>query len=309
MRGNPFLTLILLVTLMLIPVGISAQSSATVIINEILPDAAGSDSGKEWIEIYNYSDSSTTLTGYYLKLESSSGSSKTITIPTITLSARSYFIVSEFDLGSGNFINIGSGKIAMYNSAAKISLYDSTNTKIDELSYTTPGENLTFERRGATCIEIFSNSAGGTVGAQNTNYDSSCFPVVTVTPPISFPPTIPPAPINYKLQISEIYPSPDTGEEEWLELYNSDSKDIDLTNFWLQKPSTSTKTNLQGIISANSYKLISSDELKFALNNSGDEIMLFSKESVKLDSLKYKSTSKGFSVGKIFQESSYTNDI
>lgn len=308
MRGNPFLLLIICTIPILIPFFINAESNIGLIINEVLPDASGSDSGKEWIELYNYSSTELNLNGYYFKVESVAGSSKTINIPQIKISPNTYFVIAEFDLGISNSLNIGSGKLGMYNTASKISLFNPSNEKIDELNYSTPSENSTFEKRGAMCTEVFQNTLGGSRGVQNTNHDSACFTEI-LTPPISFPEfeVQPPQVPEYKLQISEIYPSPNSGEEEWLEIYNFGDQPFNLVNLTLQKPSTSTKTTLQGTIAAQTHKIISADELKFALNNSGDEIMLFN-ANLKLDSIKYKSVSKGLSVGKIFNEQKY-NDV
>lgn len=306
MRGNPFLLLLIILSFAyLTPLNAQVPKSY-ILISEILPDASGSDSGKEWIELYNYYNVDFELNGYYFKIESNSGSSKTINLPHIVIPSKQYYVIAEFDFQISNSLNLGSGKLAMYNSASKITLYDSNNNKIDELSYPTPSENATFEKKGATCLEVAVNMLGGSGGAVNTNYDASCFPE-TLDNPTSYPlpPQEQPKPKNYSIQISEIYPSPNSEEEEWLEIYNAGEESIELSNFSLQKPSTSTKTLLSGSINSKDYRLVAGSELKFALNNSGDEIMLFSNENVKLDSLKYKSTPKGSSIGKKFADSKY----
>lgn len=73
--------------------------------------------------------------------------------------------------------------------------------------------------------------------------------------------------------VNELYPDPNIGESEWIELYNNSSKTVDLKNWVLedeygnqQKITTSLPISLFGFVIINS---------KISLNNDGDLIKLF----------------------------------
>ena len=48
----------------------SSQAKANIVISEVFYDGVGADTGKEWIELYNNSDSAFDLTGYELNASS-----------------------------------------------------------------------------------------------------------------------------------------------------------------------------------------------------------------------------------------------
>ena len=89
--------------------------------------------------------------------------------------------------------------------------------------------------------------------------------------------------INYHdIRINEVMHSPETGEKEWIELYNTLESSLDLTGFKLIEGS-GQKTNLSGTIGAKEYLVFE----KSSLNNSGDEIILQNEAGVVIDKLVY----------------------
>jgi hypothetical protein len=129
--------------------------------------------------------------------------------------------------------------------------------------------------------------------------------ILTPTPGTTITPSPTPTPVptttfdNYKeIRINEVYPSPDTGENEWLELYNFGSQNIDLTNWKLTDLSTSQ--SLTGMtINSKSYLVIEASNLKITLNNAGDEITLKNPAGNIVDSLNYPSIAKSKSYAEI----------
>ena len=87
---------------------------------------------------------------------------------------------------------------------------------------------------------------------------------------------------NYSIPeiiITEFLPNPEDSDRdnEFIEIYNNEEKDIDLEGWTIQDKAGKVKTFIipeKNIIKAKSYKVFYSDETRIALNNSGDGIML-----------------------------------
>ena len=94
----------------------------------------------------------------------------------------------------------------------------------------------------------------------------------------------------HDLVISEVYPSPNTGEREWVELYNATAGTIDLTNWTMLEGGGST-TNLTGEISPGEYLVF----YKSSLNNAGDLITLKDATAQVIDEVSYGDWDDGFS--------------
>lgn len=80
------------------------------------------------------------------------------------------------------------------------------------------------------------------------------------------------------ITVTEVYPSPQKGESEWVELYNQCDQTISLA-VWLidDEEGTGSKPSTLGIdesIAAHSYRILSGALLPVTLNNSGDHIAL-----------------------------------
>lgn len=84
--------------------------------------------------------------------------------------------------------------------------------------------------------------------------------------------------------LNEIHPHPASGND-WIEIYNPTSTDIDLTN-WIIEDSTSTIKTLSGNINPNSFVYI---EVSNRLNNSGDSVILKNALGATIDSHIYAS--------------------
>ncbi len=103
--------------------------------------------------------------------------------------------------------------------------------------------------------------------------------------------------------ISEVYPSPSAGEEEWVELYNPYDTEIVLEgniihDKVIENKCVATSKIITGItLDPQSYKSIPSGMLAATLNNSGDNIYLCDKELNILLTLTYPQTSSSVSYG------------
>jgi len=77
--------------------------SQPVVINEFIYDAVGTDTGKEWIELFNYSTFSVSLQGWSVEKANSEDWSAATTLFTISdksVSGESYFLCAQSGLGS-----------------------------------------------------------------------------------------------------------------------------------------------------------------------------------------------------------------
>ena len=89
-------------------------------------------------------------------------------------------------------------------------------------------------------------------------------------------------PVEGDIRINEIMSAPETGEKEWIELYNSTDQGIDLEG-WILEEGAGQKTTLFGEIGAYGYLVFD----KSGLNNSGDVIILKDQNGQVMDSVIY----------------------
>jgi hypothetical protein len=245
-------------------------TQASIIINEVLYNPAGSDTGQEFIELVNVSDAPFDLTGYDLKPDTSSY----YTFPEFVLAAGARVSVrintegedSEDELFTGLTGNMGNstGFVALFNSTTH-----SSSTIVDYVAYGAGGQ--TWESAAVTagiwtagdfvplCDEGFSMNLDPDGIDTNTSDDWSCCdpsmngtnctsapsPTTTPTPHPDTPthtpePTSTPVP-RTGVVINEVFFDPEgvDTENEFVELYNNSPYPVTLTGYDL-KPDTSS---------------------------------------------------------------------
>ncbi len=87
-----------------------------------------------------------------------------------------------------------------------------------------------------------------------------------------------------------ILPSPEgaDAEEEWIELYNQNNFEVDLSGWTIKDTLGSTKTyTLNAKIPANGYLVLSRPETKITLNNTGDGLNLINPNKEIADSVDF----------------------
>lgn len=99
------------------------------IISELLPDAEGSDTGNEFIELYNPSDHPINLKDYILQLGPSYA--KSYQLPAITLDPHSYITYSDAQTG-----------LALPNTSASVRLLNVFGDTVSESTYTNLEEGV-----------------------------------------------------------------------------------------------------------------------------------------------------------------------
>ncbi|MEO6729490.1 MAG: lamin tail domain-containing protein [Candidatus Dojkabacteria bacterium] len=188
-----YLILLFVLLSLAVPYKVKATSSS-IFISEILPDGEGTDSGKEWIELYNNSTVSINLKDYYFINKSSSGSERKIVITSsISIPSKQYFIISEGaqSILSENILVLGAGKINMYNDESDLELHDIDGAIVDSIHYSKPTENKSFERKGPEnildCNKLVLNPQGNSIMLDNLAKNAVCFGLPETTPPTTPP--------------------------------------------------------------------------------------------------------------------------
>lgn len=98
-----------------------------VYINEWLPNPVGTDTGAEWIELFNDGQNSVSLNGWVLVSGSRSAQ----------LDGGKKFILNGNDIGAGQYLvlNPADGKITLRNSDGSLLLYDAQGKLVDQSSF------------------------------------------------------------------------------------------------------------------------------------------------------------------------------
>jgi endonuclease YncB( thermonuclease family) len=102
------------------------------------------------------------------------------------------------------------------------------------------------------------------------------------------------------ISISEVYPSPNKEESEWIELYNKCDQEVRLLGWSIDdEPDAGSKMQKIGtgmLVSPHSFKVLSGAQLRLSLNNGGDAVILRSPNGQVIDSFWYPSIAKGLSI-------------
>lgn len=323
-----------------------AANAGGVVINEVYYDPADSDTGEEWIELYNGTANLIDLTDYDLNAVSGDY----YTFPSFTLSSGDFVVVywntdgtnttTDLYTGTSGFSNMGntSGWVAFFNSTSHVS-----NTIIDYIEYGAGGK--TWEsvavNAGIWTAEdyVFDVDAGHSLArdptGKDTNTKDDFIDLVTPNPGSSVSKPEPPEPEEedgtveqaeeqdgdgeeedednpqeegdgiatspqatpdvprndtWKLGdvvINEFVSDPTDGEVEWIELYNTTGKEINLED-WTVEEGSEAKTNLEGIIGPSGEdKFFVIAKPKGNLNNKGDIIILRNSVGALIDQVAY----------------------
>lgn len=126
-------------------------SGEEVVFNEFMPEptASSTESDGEWIELYNRSDDWVNLSGW--EIENEDG--ERFTLPTYLLPPNAYYVIGacgDIQKNGGYEPDCTWGFFSIDNSG-ELSLYDSSKTLIDEITYTESDWSIT---SGCSCERI-----------------------------------------------------------------------------------------------------------------------------------------------------------
>ena len=168
-----------------------------------------------------------------------------------------------------------------------------------------------FDGQGQYRLRVRRYTASGNYNSAEANAGSvlvlislptpTATPTPTVTPtPTPTPTATPtPTPASYPsgIYLSEFLPNPSSGEKEWVEIYNSNSLGVELSNWKIDdKDGGSSPQDFTVTLSAQTYKQIFFSSSK--LNNDSDTVRLLRPDLTAIDSYSYSVSHKGNSWAK-----------
>ncbi len=314
-RGG--LILIPLMAVFLFPKIVRAEIiAAHLVISEIQTGLSGAgNSGKDFIEIYNPTDSPVDLEGYRLVKRTKTGTSDT-TIKSWTTStvipARTYYLWANNNYGEVAADVRTSQTIADNNALALRRGAADTGEIIDAVAW---GENASGLAETANFSQ---NIPDGQSLARmtETNNNSADFGISSVPTPLglaagpqeggsSSPTTETPSPTETTRQLPpEVFlsefladPAGDDGGREWVEVFNKSFFDVDLGNWaiddgsGIQPDKGAYLLPVNSLILAGAYKAFIIPKGRFSINNTGgDSIRLFSATGALQDIINFSGT-------------------
>ncbi len=223
-----------------------------IFLTEFLPQPNKEKNEVEFIELYNPTAEDHNLSQWIIKDASKNGS---YTLPEKSIiKARSFFLIEKpaftFALN-----NTGNEVITL--------IAPNSNTK-DEAAYTGSTKGFSYARKILSPDEKFVPTSTPTPGKENniTNTGTE----VTETKDENSGPFLP-------LILTELLPAPESGKEEYIEIYNPNNEEVALEGWELSDASVRGIYTFKasGTIDPGAYHTIYKSTYKFALNNSGAE--------------------------------------
>lgn len=242
--------------------GVTSAAQTKIKFNELLPNPTGSDSGKEWIEVINTGAEPIYLNNWFLD-------DGELTAPI----GSSAYKISSVTLNPGNLavITIPAGKFAMNNTGSEtVRIFNENKILIDSVSF-----------EGATEGSSYSFVADKWIWTDPTPN------AVNAEPPPKSDDVAPAA-----VAISELYPEPSSGSEEFIELFNFGTQSVDLQGW--QVADLATKYTFHSpTIEPGGYYVLTKSESQIALNNAGKEaVTLTDPNGIVVASVEYEDAPK-----------------
>lgn len=271
----------------------TVYADPSVLINEVLIDAS-----PQSIELINISSESADISGWYLD---DLGGTTYYTIPSNTVIYPSSCVVfsSDFNLNKAS------------SDAARLfsNTYPPTDTHaliIDSYSYKKSfGPDISYARipDGSTNWSTASASLGLFNGSQTSCiFAPSPFSTPSPEPPLPAqePSSLPVSPIPVdNIYISEFMAYPETGGNEWVEIYNDNDFDAALIDWYIDdiENGGSAPKKISTTVSKKGYAVI--DFTSSIFNNDADQVRLLDSEQISVDGLEYQDAAQGKSYGRL----------
>lgn len=274
-------------------------AESTVLINEFAIEPTQS------VELINNSNETVDISNWYID---DSGGTTYFTVPQNSLLYPNSCLIfsSDFNLNkaSADSIRLFDNTAPPTNASAKL---------MDSFSYnSSPGIGLSYLRQPDKSNNWLSGTSS--FGKFNQTGENCLFvptPTATPTPnPTSTPspsptlklteePTITPLSSYNNIFISEVMIAPETGNKEWVELYNNNDFVVKLSNWYIddKENAGASPKSFSLTIAAKSYA--SFDLAASMFNNDGDSVRLLDSAKTVKDSIEYISSTRGKTLGRI----------
>lgn len=252
-----------------------------VVINEVAWMGTTVSVNDEWIELKNSTNQNINLDGWTLRAADGAPEIKL----TGVIWADSFYLIERTD--DNTVLNVTADLIykgALGNNGEDLWLYDGNNNLIDEVNATEKwfaGDNTTKQTMEKSSGGWqTSKDIGGTPKAQNSI-------IIAEEKTTALPPTYP-----FGIIFNEILPSPDGADEEneWIELYNTNGYEVDLSG-WKIKDKEGSPTNYSlpenTKIPTYGYLVLKRTDTKITLNNTTDGLTIYWPNEKIIDSMSY----------------------
>lgn len=229
--------------------------SEDIFINELLPNPSA---GEEWIEIFNAGDKDEILNCWTLK-----DKAKKYVFFDEEIGAEKYLVVEKSR--SGIDLNKTDEKVELLSPAIK-------NNLVSEVSY-----------------KKMENPDWSLARTDEGGYEWTSIPTKGGKNEFLLP-------IKYssKIFINEIMPNPigKDQEGEWIEIYNAEAEDIDLTGWSIADDSGKRYFFKEDVIKKGGYLVVKYEKSKISLNNGGDKLILANPLSEEAGTVAYEKVPK-----------------
>lgn len=242
---------------------------------EVMPNPTD---GSEWVEIYNDTDTAYDLSGWKLDDIIDGGS-----VPTSIqglVPARGYLVV---EMHSHMFND---------NDPDSVRLIDPAGTEAEIFMYTTTHESISWGRR-AVGEDTFCLQSPSKGIANNPCISQSPTLSPSMTPPPS-PTSIIPPPDH--IFLSELYVNTESGQSEWIELYNDNRYEVTLDGWSIRDATGQTIARIAMRIDAYRYGVVTLTSPR--MNNDDEIIELLSPLGMVVDRFAYDDSTAGTSWGR-----------
>lgn len=241
----------------------NTATTGNIRLNELFPDPDGDETMLEFIELYNADAQPIRLQGWKV-----SDPVKTYVLPDVTLAAQQYWVIYRPE-----------SAITLNNDKDTVTLTDPTGLVVHQFAYAS-----------TVAEKSWNYGADWYLGAPSPNDVNVALPAAPVPDPTPTPtpaptptptpsPTPEPSPAPQPsapptVLLTELYPVPASGEEEWIEVLNTSTEPVSLQGLSITDGVRTFTFATNDTIGGSSYLLIPQSVSAIQLNNSGDHVML-----------------------------------
>ncbi|OIO18618.1 MAG: hypothetical protein AUJ37_05040 [Candidatus Magasanikbacteria bacterium CG1_02_41_34] len=242
---------------------VQSYDNGVIVINELVSDPQ--DDEEEFVELFNTSYGTISLDGWWIE-----DGSETKTI-------------LEGSIASHNFVVIASPKGNLNNSGDKLQLFDPSGKNIDNVTYGNWDDGNTSDNAPIAPDPLSIARRLDGLDADNDFYDFVLTDTITkgkaniisltTTNESGTGQVLGTKIFSSEVRITEIYPNPpgSDSEDEFIELYNTSDKTIDITGWKLGDSSKKRYELTDGHMAPGAYLVLKRPTTGIALNNSGGE--------------------------------------
>jgi hypothetical protein len=224
------------------------DSSSQVVINEFLANPNGSDTGNEWVEIYNASAATLDISGWRLAGGTSSFNTAAVIPADTFIESDSFLLIGQSSAVSGALVVSG---LTMGNAsnADAVQLQDCWGDVMDTVVYGSPNSDEWLDDDGLIASSLAEKPEDGKslarkLDGQDTQQSGVDFQVAPFpTPGVrNDSPAEDCGAAESSVVINEFLVNPSGSDDgfEWVELYNAGTQSVALQGWGLQKASNGT---------------------------------------------------------------------